>query len=552
MKIHIVKKGDTLYELSKKYGVPLVKIVDANPQLVDPNKLDIGMKVKIPTEPVPVPEGSQPIIHKHAVKQGDSLWKLSKAWGVSLKEIIDANPQLKNPNALLVGEVVNIPSAGTFTNPGNDQHTGGTGHMPEKMIPGSKTYTGPKEEMTAPKEEMTAPKEEMTEPNSNMPALPNIPMLPEIEMKPEVNIAPEINFMPEITVKKEINIMPELVVMPEMPNLPPAEPVYEKKKQEKPFCPEMHVMPAQELCPPFPGCHEYVMPQPMDCYSPAMMFQPAPLMMFPEPPCGCKNHKMTSQDWHDSQHMMHTGENEMMPGWGAQSSQYPGITEQPMTLENYHLNIAEPYMTGMPSMSPYMTHAEQEQPSVSYESGMGMVHHQKSPCGCHGGTEVPTPYEQGMMMTPSWGQMYPHQQHHSNYYPHHASHCQFPIMPCCCGVKPYYPWPTYGMEGMAQTMGNSAFPLGGMGSNYPLHGENVEHPKKNCGCHGRQEEEEGSIDVTGVESIDTEYQNEPAEEAEVEAKVSREQRTRVKSKSTPKKSRKEISKPKRKNPWIKG
>lgn len=552
MKIHIVKKGDSLYELSKKYGVPLVKIVDANPQLVDPNKLDIGMKVKIPTEPVPVPEGSQPIIHKHAVKQGDSLWKLSKAWGVSLKEIIDANPQLKNPNALLVGEIVNIPAAGTFTNPGNNQHTGGNGHMPDKMIPGSKTYTGPKEEMTAPKEEVVAPKDEMNAPMPNMPVLPKIPMLPENEVKPEVNVKPEITIIPEITLKPEITIMPELVIKPENPILPPAEPICKEKKQEKPDCQEMHFVPAPELCPPFPECHEYVMPQQMDCYpSPAMMFQPAPLMMFPESPCGCKDHMMASHDWHGPQHMMHPGENEMLPGWGAPNSPYPGITEQPMTLENNHLNIAESYMSGMSSMSPNMIYPEQDQPSISYESGMGMAHHQKSPCGCHGGTEVPTPYAQGMMMNPSWGQMHPHHQHHVNYL-HHFSHCQFPIMPCCCGVQPYSPWPVYGMEGMAQTMGNSAFPQGGIGTNYPLHGENVEHPKKDCGCHGRQEDEPESINVTGVESFDTEYQEELVDETEVEAKVSRERRTRVKPKSTPKKSRKEINKPKRKNPWIKG
>lgn len=127
MKIHIVKEGESLYELSQKYNVPLAKLIDANPQLVDPNKLDVGAKIKVPTEPVPVPGGSQPIIHKHTVKQGDTLWKLSKAWGVTLKEMIDANPQLKNPNALLVGEVVNIPSSGVYSG-GSESAAAGAGN----------------------------------------------------------------------------------------------------------------------------------------------------------------------------------------------------------------------------------------------------------------------------------------------------------------------------------------------------------------------------------------------------------------------------------------
>ncbi|WP_340025338.1 LysM peptidoglycan-binding domain-containing protein [Paenibacillus sp. FSL K6-1096] len=108
MKIHIVKQGDTLFALSQKYGVPLSKIIEANPQIANPDVLAVGDKVKIPAAPVPVPDNND-IYYKHTVKQGDTLWKLSKAWGITLKDMIDANPQLKNPNALMTGEVVNIP-----------------------------------------------------------------------------------------------------------------------------------------------------------------------------------------------------------------------------------------------------------------------------------------------------------------------------------------------------------------------------------------------------------------------------------------------------------
>lgn len=103
MKIHIVKQGDSLYALSQKYGVPLQKIIEANPQISNPNVLGIGDKVKIPTAPVSVPENSE-VYYKHTVKQGDTLWKLSKAWGIPLKDMVEANPQLKNPNVLMLGK----------------------------------------------------------------------------------------------------------------------------------------------------------------------------------------------------------------------------------------------------------------------------------------------------------------------------------------------------------------------------------------------------------------------------------------------------------------
>lgn len=147
MKIHIVKQGDTLYELSQKYGVPLDKLIEANPQLSNPDVLSVGDKVKIPTTATP-PEGD--LFHKHTVKQGDTLWKLSKAWGIQLKDMIEANPQLKNPDALKIGDVVNIPKKAVTPPAAVSPETMAPGAA-DKTVPGSKTYTGPIEKPeTAP------------------------------------------------------------------------------------------------------------------------------------------------------------------------------------------------------------------------------------------------------------------------------------------------------------------------------------------------------------------------------------------------------------------
>ncbi|MFD1773422.1 LysM peptidoglycan-binding domain-containing protein [Paenibacillus rhizophilus] len=150
MKIHIVKQGDTLYELSKKYGVPLDKVIEANPQIANPEVLAIGDKVKIPSVPVPVPDGGE-LFHKHTVMQGDTLWKLSKAWGIQLKDIIQANPQLKNPDMLKIGDIVNIPKKGAAPM-AQQQMQHETSVISDKTTPGGKAYTGPieKEKQTAP------------------------------------------------------------------------------------------------------------------------------------------------------------------------------------------------------------------------------------------------------------------------------------------------------------------------------------------------------------------------------------------------------------------
>lgn len=110
MKIHLVKKGETLFHIAKKYGIELQKLITFNSQLADPNQIDVGMKIKIPSSGSVTPPPSGAILHKHVVVQGDSLWKLAKAWNVPLKAVIDANPHLKNPNVLMTGDIVYIPN----------------------------------------------------------------------------------------------------------------------------------------------------------------------------------------------------------------------------------------------------------------------------------------------------------------------------------------------------------------------------------------------------------------------------------------------------------
>ncbi|WP_409301915.1 SafA/ExsA family spore coat assembly protein [Peribacillus sp. SCS-155] len=48
MKIHIVQKGDTLWKLSKKYGVSFEELKQLNSQLSNPDMIMPGMKIKIP------------------------------------------------------------------------------------------------------------------------------------------------------------------------------------------------------------------------------------------------------------------------------------------------------------------------------------------------------------------------------------------------------------------------------------------------------------------------------------------------------------------------
>ena len=65
-----------------------------------------------PDSPQPLPEPkpeptSEPKTYK--VKKGDTLTKIAKAHKVTLKKLINANPQIKNPDLIHPGDIITIP-----------------------------------------------------------------------------------------------------------------------------------------------------------------------------------------------------------------------------------------------------------------------------------------------------------------------------------------------------------------------------------------------------------------------------------------------------------
>lgn len=66
MKIHIVQKGDTLWEIAKKYHVDFEELKELNSHLATPDMIMPGMKIRIPT-------------HSKKVTHGDKTKTLPKA-----------------------------------------------------------------------------------------------------------------------------------------------------------------------------------------------------------------------------------------------------------------------------------------------------------------------------------------------------------------------------------------------------------------------------------------------------------------------------------------
>ncbi|MBD2872708.1 LysM peptidoglycan-binding domain-containing protein [Paenibacillus arenilitoris] len=98
MQIHVVQRGDTLYRMSQRYGVTVNEIAAAN-GIDNQNALVVGQSVIIPTEAA-----------SHTVLSGETLWLIAQRYGVTIQELAAAN-RITNPALINTGQTLVIPQA---------------------------------------------------------------------------------------------------------------------------------------------------------------------------------------------------------------------------------------------------------------------------------------------------------------------------------------------------------------------------------------------------------------------------------------------------------
>ncbi|MDE6638599.1 MAG: LysM peptidoglycan-binding domain-containing protein, partial [Muribaculaceae bacterium] len=118
-----VKKGDSLYGISNRYGWNIDRLTDLNPSLG--NKLEKGTKIYYPVDinernssgesEFTAPD-QYPVI-RHIVKKGDSVYSIAKMYGVTIDKIYLYNPSSKS--ILRRGDVITIPQESESINDGS-------------------------------------------------------------------------------------------------------------------------------------------------------------------------------------------------------------------------------------------------------------------------------------------------------------------------------------------------------------------------------------------------------------------------------------------------
>jgi lipoprotein YgeR len=97
---YTLKKGETLYRISRKFDVP-VHILQRYNQITDPSSLREGTLIQIPS--------------RYTVEKGDTLYGISRRFEVDLNTLMEFN-NISDSTALKIGAVLYIP--GSAAGPG--------------------------------------------------------------------------------------------------------------------------------------------------------------------------------------------------------------------------------------------------------------------------------------------------------------------------------------------------------------------------------------------------------------------------------------------------
>lgn len=120
---HTIQPGETLYRLGKMYNVSPIEICEANPGLSINNfrtgevilipvsdKAKVFPKTATPQQQAEKEEEKKPEIRTtHKVARGETIYSISRTYGISIEELLAANPELSKKKKLKRKTILQIP-----------------------------------------------------------------------------------------------------------------------------------------------------------------------------------------------------------------------------------------------------------------------------------------------------------------------------------------------------------------------------------------------------------------------------------------------------------
>lgn len=105
--VHTVKQGQTLYSVSKAYDVSQKEILKAND--IEIANIKVGQKLMIPVlNPVDNQAADEAKFRYHKIEKGETLYSIAKRYNVATETLLAFNP--KSRYGLQIGQILTIPN----------------------------------------------------------------------------------------------------------------------------------------------------------------------------------------------------------------------------------------------------------------------------------------------------------------------------------------------------------------------------------------------------------------------------------------------------------
>lgn len=105
---HRIEPGDTLAVIASRYATSVAVLKDINQLLSD--TIYSGKTLFVPAPDKPRPQTRSELRRFHTVRRGDTLWEISRSYGVSVRELQEWN-NISNDAVLQPGQELAVPGA---------------------------------------------------------------------------------------------------------------------------------------------------------------------------------------------------------------------------------------------------------------------------------------------------------------------------------------------------------------------------------------------------------------------------------------------------------
>lgn len=96
MLIHVVQRGEVLWQIARYYNANIETIMDLN-GITDPDELLVGQALLIPKAQ-----------NLYMIQRGDTIWKIAAKYGVPIQDLLWEN-RIMNPDNIIPGQTLRIP-----------------------------------------------------------------------------------------------------------------------------------------------------------------------------------------------------------------------------------------------------------------------------------------------------------------------------------------------------------------------------------------------------------------------------------------------------------